>query len=102
MAESEAPQLTNSFTIFGRRWTVTDAIIVAILTVLSGLFGNWIGLVTKDHELKIRLVEIGIGILRADPKENLTPAREWAIRVIETNSGFDFSSRNRPGDHHRR
>ena len=95
MDENETPKQSNSFSIFGRRWTVTDAIVVAIFGLLTGLIGNWIGLLTKDHELKIKLVEIGIGILRADPKENLTPAREWAIRIIETNSGLKFSENDK-------
>ena len=30
---------------------------------------------SKDQELKVHLVEIAIGILRADPKEDVTPAR---------------------------
>jgi hypothetical protein len=93
--ENETSKESNSFSIFGRRWTVTDAIAVAIFWLLTGLIGSWIGLLTKDHELKIRLVEIGIGILRADPKEHLTPAREWAIRVIEGNSNVYFSDEDR-------
>src|SRR3954447_4987633 len=47
---------------------------------------------SRSRELNIKLVEIGIGILRADPKEKQTQgAREWAIQVIETNSGHRFS-----------
>ncbi|MGO9685866.1 MAG: hypothetical protein ACLPTZ_25400 [Beijerinckiaceae bacterium] len=72
------------------RW-VTEAVIVAIVAFLAALSGAWIALVSKDHELRIRLVEIGIGILRADPKDDVTPARAWAIKVIQQNSGVDFS-----------
>ena len=32
-------------------------------------------------------MEIAIGILRADPKEDVTPARGWALDIIEKNSG---------------
>jgi hypothetical protein len=78
------------FLALSGRW-VTEAVIVAIVAFLAGLSGAWIGLVSKDHELRIRLVEIGIGILRADPKDDVTPARAWAIKVIEQNSGVDFS-----------
>jgi len=46
----------------------------------------------SPQELNARLVEIGIAILRADPKEAQTNAtREWAIRLIETHSGQPFS-----------
>jgi hypothetical protein len=43
-------------------------------------------------ELNAGLVAIGLGILRADPKEAQTNAtREWAIKLIETHSGQPFS-----------
>lgn len=46
----------------------------------------------SPQELNARLVEIGIAILRADPKEAQTNAtREWAIKLIETHSGQPFS-----------
>jgi hypothetical protein len=47
----------------------------------------------RNRELDIKLVEIGIGILHADPsKETQTQgAREWAIKVIEKFSGEHFS-----------
>lgn len=76
------------------RW-VTEAVIVAVIGFLSGVGGAWFGLISKDHELKIKLVEIGIGILRADPKEKVTPARAWAIRLIEHSSGEPFLEEER-------
>ena len=76
-------------------WGVTDIVIVAVIGGVAGFGGAWVGLVSKDHELKIKLVEIGISILRADPKENLTPARSWAITVIEKSSGYEFSEEDR-------
>jgi hypothetical protein len=39
-------------------------------------------------------VEIAIGILRADPKEDVTPARGWALDIIEKNSGVPFSQQD--------
>ena len=50
---------------------------------------------SKDQELKVHLVEIAIGILRANPKEDVTPARGWALDVIEKNSGVPFSQDDR-------
>jgi hypothetical protein len=40
-------------------------------------------------------VEIAIGILRVDPKEDVAPARGWALNVIEKNSGVPFSKEDR-------
>jgi hypothetical protein len=70
---------------------IAVALIAAVSTLFGGLGGAWIALLTKDHELKIRLVEVGIGILRADPKEKVSPARGWALRLIQKNSGENFT-----------
>ena len=94
MTEGDKPTETVSFAVLGRRVTLPLALLGffgVVLTALGALGGSWIALLTKDHELKIRLVEIGIGILRADPKEKITPARGWAIRVIQSNSGENFT-----------
>jgi hypothetical protein len=59
----------------------------------KGLIGG--AVVGKDEEVRVHLVEIAIGILRADPKEDVTPARAWAIDVIEKNSGVKFLAEDR-------
>ncbi len=71
--------------------TVLAASIPAFLG--SGLGVAGIEYFSKDRELDIRMVEIGLGILKADPSENeqISPAREWAIRLVETHSGQKFS-----------
>lgn len=44
---------------------------------------------SKDEELKVHLVKIAIGILRADPtKEDVAPARAWAMDAINKYSGL--------------
>jgi hypothetical protein len=43
------------------------------------------------------LVEVAISILRADPKEDVTLARGWALDIIEKNSGVMFSDEDRQG-----
>jgi hypothetical protein len=72
---------------------------VALLTGLVGAVAGfrgaaataWFGFASKDEELRVHLVEIAIGILRADPKEDVSPARGWAIDIIEQKSGVKFS-----------
>ena len=59
--------------------------------VATGLFS----FASKDEELRVHLVEIAIGILRADPKEDVAPARAWAIEVVEKNSGVNFDEKDR-------
>jgi hypothetical protein len=41
----------------------------------------------RTKSLRFTSLEIAIGILRADPKEDVTPARGWALDIIEKNSG---------------
>jgi hypothetical protein len=51
---------------------------------------GWLSFASKDEEVRAHLVEIAIGILRVDLKEDVTPVRAWAIDVIEKNSGVKF------------
>jgi hypothetical protein len=71
--------------------TVTVAAIALAAAVATG----WFGLASKDQELKVHRVEIAIGILRADPKEDVAPARAWALDVIDRYSGVAFSAEDR-------
>jgi hypothetical protein len=66
------------------------ACVGAIFSATVPAIYSYIG---RNKELDVRLVEIGISILRADPKETQTQgAREWAIQVIEFHSGQSFSN----------
>jgi hypothetical protein len=80
----------------------TSPLVVVIVAVVSALIGAgatlgvaYFTFASKDQELKVHLVEIAIGILRADPKEDVTPARGWALDIIEKNSGVPFSREDR-------
>jgi hypothetical protein len=71
------------------------AVLAAAITGAAGLGVGYLTFASKDQELKVHLVEIAISILRADPKEDVTPARGWAINIIERNSGVPFSPQDR-------
>jgi hypothetical protein len=80
----------------------TSPLVVALVAILSAIIGAgatlgvaYFTFASKDQELKVHLVEIAIGILRADPKEDVAPARRWALDVIEKNSGVPFSAQDR-------
>jgi hypothetical protein len=77
----------------------SDGVVVALIGLAGIIAGALINaefdFLSKGRELSVRLVEIGIGILQTDPsKGNIAPARQWAITVIENNSGVRFT----PGD----
>jgi opacity protein-like surface antigen len=42
-----------------------------------------------------QMVQIGVSILSADPKADVAPARDWAIRLVEGHSGEKFTSAER-------
>jgi hypothetical protein len=74
-----------------------DVVLVGVLSALIGAGANVVtGLLTSastDREVKAHLVETAVSILRADPK--VTPARHWAIKVIDQNSEVKFSPEER-------
>jgi hypothetical protein len=71
-------------------------VVVAGLALAGAVATGWFGFASKDQELRVHLVEIAIGILRADPsKEDVAPARQWAIDIIERDSGVKFTPEDR-------
>jgi hypothetical protein len=77
---------------------LTVAIVALTSSLIGGLFsfvGSYLTFKSKDQELKVHLVEIAVSILRADPKEDVTYARGWALDVIDKNSGVPFSKEDR-------
>jgi hypothetical protein len=84
----------------GGGWGIPLSLAIALVGVLSALIGAGATVVTtyltsasKDQELKAHLVETAVSILRADP--NVTPARGWALDVIDKNSDVKFSKEER-------
>jgi hypothetical protein len=76
--------------------TELATIIVAAIAFLGAVGSAFYTYTARNRELDIELVKIGIGILRADPKETQTAgAREWAIRLVEARSGQPFSEEAR-------
>ena len=78
--------------------TEIATIAVAGLALVGSVISAFYTYTNRNRELDIKLVEIGIGILRSDPKETgLTAARGWAVQVIEENSRVKFSNDDRQG-----
>ena len=83
---------TNSSGVAGN---VIVGIFASLATIAVAIATGWFGFASKDEELKVHLVEIAIGILRADPKEDVAGARSWALDIIELNSGVKFNEEDR-------
>jgi hypothetical protein len=75
---------------------VIGALAGAVAGVGAAVATGWFTYASKEEELQVHLVEIAIGILRADAsKEDVAPAREWALDVIDQKSGVKFSKEDR-------
>lgn len=74
-------------------------LILATLPVIvgGGVIVGGIEYLSKDRELDIKMVEIGLSILRSDPSKEgqISPAREWAITLVEKHSGQDFTDEDK-------
>jgi hypothetical protein len=67
--------------------SIIAAVIACVGAIISALIPAFYTYTSRNRELDIELVKIGVGILRADPKEEQTSgAREWAIQIIEDSS----------------
>lgn len=74
---------------------IVGGVIGAVGLAVAAFATGWFGYASKNEELHVHLVEIAFGILEADPKQGVSPARGWAIEVIENNSGVKFSDEDR-------
>jgi hypothetical protein len=92
MAEAAPPSDSFKTVLIGVASAAIGAVSAIVVAGLTGSFSY----ASKDEELRVHLVEIAIGILRADPtKEDVAPARGWAIDIIERDSGVKFEAADR-------
>jgi hypothetical protein len=67
--------------------TADATVVVAVLVFLGGLLATLFSHVAKERELRVRMVELAIAILREDPKDgNWAKLRGWVVRVIQSSS----------------
>jgi SAM-dependent MidA family methyltransferase len=73
-------------------WVSIAGVVGTVLgTTIAPLVNYW----TNERQMDVKMVEIGIGILRAPPKDDIAVMRSWAIDVIEQSSGRKFSPAQR-------
>lgn len=72
--------------------TSAFALLVALVSGAASFYAAWTVASGKSRELDIKFVEVGIAILRADPKDESTAKiRRWAIELVEKNSREAFT-----------
>ena len=64
----------------------------AIISAVGGWFAAHISYESRAQELNLKYVEMGVAILRADPKEqNTAKVRTWAFKIVNTYAPIKFS-----------
>jgi hypothetical protein len=71
-----------------QRSIARDAERRSLRAYVAAVARGWFSFASNDEELRVHIVEIAIGILRADPKEDVSPARAWAMDGIDKYSGL--------------
>ncbi len=71
------------------------SIAAAVGTILGATIAPLVNYWTNERQMDVKMVEIGIGILRAPPKEDVAVMRSWAIDLIEKSSGRKFTEAQR-------
>jgi hypothetical protein len=76
-------------------WDILKTIAVAVgavaIPVVLAMLGNQVSVSMKDRDVRLRTVELAIGILREDPKttnRETKALRQWAMDVIDSYSGI--------------
>jgi hypothetical protein len=66
---------------------LAGAIGVVAGAAITGTFNH------LDHkgDFDAKMIELSVGILRAEPTPETIPLREWAIDVINKRAGFNFN-----------
>jgi hypothetical protein len=79
--------------------TTPTTTLVAVAGVLGTLLGATISplvnYLANERQVDVKMLEIGLGILREPPKEDAQAMRAWAIEVIEKTSCRPFSEQQR-------
>ena len=75
-------------TSIGSAVVTADAAVLVALLLLAGLvLATWFSHISKERELRLRMVELAVEILREDPKDaNWAKLRGWVVRVIQNSS----------------
>jgi hypothetical protein len=74
---------------------VNFAVVGAIGVVLGAIISGNYSLLGHQSDVDAKMIELAVGILRAEPTPETTPLREWAIEVIDKRAQFRFNASQR-------
>jgi hypothetical protein len=76
-------------------WVTAIPLWVATIAVAGTAVGAWFSRQSHQYDVDTKMIELSIGILRADVTEETKPLREWAIDVVDKRAGFQFNEAQR-------
>jgi hypothetical protein len=79
----------------GTKLAASIAVAGALGTLLGATVAPVVNYWTNERQMDVKMVEIGIGILRSPPTEDIAVMRSWAVDVIEASSKRRFTSDQR-------
>jgi hypothetical protein len=82
------------------RWLVPlvgigGAVLGAAGVILAALITGWFNYRSHQNDIDAKMIELSIGILRAEPTPETTPLRQWAVDVMNKRGGASFSEGQR-------
>jgi len=79
--------------------SATSGWLLAIVGLLGAVLGAAItggfNYLTHTGDIDAKMIELSVGILRAQPTPETVPLREWAIDVIDKRAQFKFNAAQR-------
>jgi hypothetical protein len=75
--------------------TAGIAILVALATAIGALISPALQYFGHEHEMNVKMVELGVGILRTEATKDGAVMRNWAIDTIERATSRKFSDQER-------
>ena len=71
------------------------ALVVAVVALVGQIVTGVLQYQANQRGNDLRLVDLGISVLRAPPSDDIANIREWALDVVEDGSGRKFSAAQR-------
>ena len=65
---------------------LSTSVAALLIPVVIAFVGHLVNSTLKEQELKLRYVELAVGVLAEEPTQGTSNLRKWAIDVVERNS----------------
>jgi hypothetical protein len=78
-----------------RSWVETAPVLAVIATIVVGCITVAGQYIVSRRALDAQMIEIGVSVLRAPPKNEDTSIRHWAVDIVEKYSSTHFNDAQR-------